>query len=156
MSCPPRFTALRVRVCPVLLQVGGTGLLSANNISDINGLLFFQNLFMSFGCMFQAILTFPADFQMLIKERQSGMYRLSAYYFARMIRCAIQGQGADHIHGIPWVRGDCARGNRARLGLVTCVSARSKTLQAADLVFLGTTVCWCVCCPYAVIFPWTV
>ncbi len=43
---------------------------------------------MSFGCMIQSIFTFPADFKMLVKERQSGMYRLSAYYAARTIRCA--------------------------------------------------------------------
>mmetsp|Transcript_8214 Transcript_8214/g.14078 ORF Transcript_8214/g.14078 Transcript_8214/m.14078 type:complete len:703 (-) Transcript_8214:560-2668(-) len=64
-------------------QAGGTKQLRSSTISDLAGLLFFQILFMSFSSMFQAIFTFPADFQMLVKERQSGMYRLSAYYVAR-------------------------------------------------------------------------
>jgi hypothetical protein len=36
---------------------------------------------------FSSIFTFPADFAMLKKERASGMYRLSAYYAARTLRC---------------------------------------------------------------------
>jgi hypothetical protein len=41
---------------------------------------------MSFSSMFVALFTFPADFNMLVKERLSGMYRLSSYYVARSIR----------------------------------------------------------------------
>lgn len=34
--------------------------------------------------MFVALFTFPDEFKMLLKERASGMYRLSAFYFARL------------------------------------------------------------------------
>ncbi|MEW5318872.1 MAG: hypothetical protein WDW38_010056 [Sanguina aurantia] len=57
--------------------------LDASVIHDIAGLLFFIVLFMSFANLFNSLMTFPPEFQMLVKERQSGMYRLSAYYIAR-------------------------------------------------------------------------
>lgn len=47
------------------------------------GLLFFEILFLSFRQLFVALFTFPDEFKMLLKERASGMYRLSAFYFAR-------------------------------------------------------------------------
>ncbi|KAK9821260.1 hypothetical protein WJX74_004512 [Apatococcus lobatus] len=50
---------------------------------DTLGLLFFQLMFMSFRTLFVALFTFPNEFKMLLKERASGMYRLSAFYFAR-------------------------------------------------------------------------
>ena len=50
---------------------------------DAAGLLFFQLLFLSFRQLFVALFTFPDEFKMLLKERASGMYRLSAFYFAR-------------------------------------------------------------------------
>lgn len=51
--------------------------------SDTLGLLFFELLFLSFRTLFVALFTFPDEFKMLLKERASGMYRLSAFYFAR-------------------------------------------------------------------------
>lgn len=48
------------------------------------GLLFFELLFMSFRSLFAALFTFPEERKMLLKERASGMYRLSAFYFARL------------------------------------------------------------------------
>ncbi|KAL0032350.1 hypothetical protein WJX79_006390 [Trebouxia sp. C0005] len=51
--------------------------------SDTLGLLFFELLFLSFRQLFVALFTFPDEFKMLLKERASGMYRLSAFYFAR-------------------------------------------------------------------------
>ncbi|MEW5296891.1 MAG: hypothetical protein WDW36_000138 [Sanguina aurantia] len=57
--------------------------LKASVIHDMAGLLFFIVLFMSFANLFNSLMTFPPEFQMLVKERQSGMYRLSAYYIAR-------------------------------------------------------------------------
>lgn len=62
-------------------QAGGDDtLLSA---SDTLGLIFFEMLFLSFYSMFRALFTFPNEFRMMVKERTSGMYRLSAYYIAR-------------------------------------------------------------------------
>ncbi|KAK9803713.1 hypothetical protein WJX73_005190 [Symbiochloris irregularis] len=48
------------------------------------GLLFVEALFLSFRQMFVALFTFPDEYKMLLKERASGMYRLSAFYFARL------------------------------------------------------------------------
>jgi hypothetical protein len=47
--------------------------------------LHLQITFVSFA-LFVALFAFPADFNMLVKERLSGMYRLSSYYVARTIR----------------------------------------------------------------------
>ncbi|GFR49801.1 hypothetical protein Agub_g11739, partial [Astrephomene gubernaculifera] len=63
----------------------GAHLSSSQAVLDVGGLLFFIELFMGFATLFAALFTFPAEFQMLVKERQSGMYRLSAYYVARTL-----------------------------------------------------------------------
>jgi ABC-type multidrug transport system permease subunit len=57
-------------------------LASAQNIL---GLLFFQLIFLSFRSLFVSLFTFPDEQRMMIKERGSGMYRLSAFYFARTL-----------------------------------------------------------------------
>ncbi|XP_043717698.1 ABC transporter G family member 21 [Telopea speciosissima] len=54
------------------------------HIQDQMGLLFFFSTFWGFFPMFNAIFAFPQERAMLMKERSSGMYRLSSYYFARM------------------------------------------------------------------------
>ncbi|BDA45889.1 ABC transporter G family member 14 [Coccomyxa sp. Obi] len=61
-------------------QGRGNTVLAAQNS---NGLLFFEMLFLAFRSMFVALFTFPSEFKMMLKERASGMYRLSAFYFAR-------------------------------------------------------------------------
>lgn len=48
------------------------------------GLVFFELLFLGFRALFTALFTFPDERKMLLKERASGMYRLSAFYFARL------------------------------------------------------------------------
>ncbi|KAL5553536.1 hypothetical protein UlMin_040937 [Ulmus minor] len=55
-----------------------------SHIQDQIGLLFFFSIFWGFFPLFNAIFAFPQERPMLIKERSSGMYRLSSYYFARM------------------------------------------------------------------------
>ncbi|CAN1153048.1 ABC transporter G family member 21 [Linum perenne] len=55
-----------------------------SHIQDQVGLLFFFSIFWGFFPLFNAIFTFPQEQPMLIKERSSGMYRLSSYYFARI------------------------------------------------------------------------
>ncbi|CAC07922.1 ABC transporter-like protein [Arabidopsis thaliana] len=48
-----------------------------------SGLLFFIAVFWGFFPVFTAIFTFPQERAMLSKERESNMYRLSAYFVAR-------------------------------------------------------------------------
>lgn len=55
-----------------------------SHLQDQVGLLFFFSIFWSFFPLFNAVFTFPQERAMLTKERSSGMYRLSSYYFARM------------------------------------------------------------------------
>ncbi|GLI63140.1 hypothetical protein VaNZ11_006048 [Volvox africanus] len=88
-----RFQSLSVQKTAQLLVVAvlaglfwwqiGTRLNSTQAALDVGGLLFFVELFIGFATLFAALFTFPLEFQMLVKERQSGMYRLSAYYLAR-------------------------------------------------------------------------
>jgi hypothetical protein len=52
--------------------------------SDVLGLLFFVLLFPSMRALFRALFSFPNDYRMLMKERPSGMYNLSAYYISKM------------------------------------------------------------------------
>ncbi|XP_057481801.1 ABC transporter G family member 21-like [Actinidia eriantha] len=54
-----------------------------SHIQDQVGLLFFFSIFWGFFPLFNAIFAFPQERPMLRKERSSGMYRLSSYYFAR-------------------------------------------------------------------------
>ncbi|KAH0939737.1 hypothetical protein HID58_007198 [Brassica napus] len=55
------------------------------HIQDQVGLLFFFSIFWGFLPLFNAIFTFPQERPMLIKERSSGIYRLSSYYIARTV-----------------------------------------------------------------------
>ncbi|KAL4427647.1 hypothetical protein ABPG75_001736 [Micractinium tetrahymenae] len=50
---------------------------------NARGLLFFEGLFLAFRCLFQSLFVFPQEHKMMLKERSSGMYRLSAFYLAR-------------------------------------------------------------------------
>ncbi|CAN6675706.1 unnamed protein product [Malus baccata var. baccata] len=56
-----------------------------SHIQDQVGLLFFFSIFWGFFPLSNAIFSFPMERPMLIKERSSGMYRLSSYYFARTV-----------------------------------------------------------------------
>lgn len=58
---------------------------NSNHIMDQVGLLFFFSIFWGFFPLFSAIFAFPQERPMLIRERSSGMYRLSSYYFARTV-----------------------------------------------------------------------
>lgn len=48
-------------------------------------LIFFFSAFWGFYPLYSAVFTFPQERRMLIKERSSGMYRLSSYFLARTI-----------------------------------------------------------------------
>ncbi|OMO83028.1 ABC transporter-like protein [Corchorus capsularis] len=58
---------------------------NTSHLQDQVGLLFFFSIFWGFFPLFNAIFAFPQERPMLIKERSSGMYRLSSYYIARTV-----------------------------------------------------------------------
>lgn len=49
---------------------------------DVSALIFFVLIYVNFSQLFKAIYTFPNVFQLMVKERTSGMYRLSAFYLS--------------------------------------------------------------------------
>ncbi|KAI4372163.1 hypothetical protein MLD38_010433 [Melastoma candidum] len=56
-----------------------------SHIADRIALLFFFSVFWGFYPLYNAVFTFPQERQILLKERSSGMYRLSSYFLARTI-----------------------------------------------------------------------
>lgn len=78
-----------LRIFQVLSVAFISGLLwwhsDVSHLQDQVGLLFFFSIFWGFFPLFNAIFAFPQERPMLIRERASGMYRLSSYYFARMV-----------------------------------------------------------------------
>ncbi|XP_058191492.1 ABC transporter G family member 14 isoform X2 [Rhododendron vialii] len=56
-----------------------------SHIADRTGMIFFFSVFWGFYPLHNAVFTFPTDRAMLIKERSSGMYRLSSYFLARIV-----------------------------------------------------------------------
>ncbi|KAL6001764.1 ABC transporter G member 14 [Asimina triloba] len=56
-----------------------------SHIQDRIALLFFFSVFWGFFPLYNAVFTFPQERSMLIKERSSGMYRLSSYFLARTV-----------------------------------------------------------------------
>ncbi|KAE9621718.1 putative xenobiotic-transporting ATPase [Lupinus albus] len=80
-----------LRITQVLSTAVILGLLwwqsHANNLKGLQdqaGLLFFIAVFWGFFPVFTAIFTFPQERAMLTKERATDMYRLSAYFVARI------------------------------------------------------------------------
>lgn len=47
--------------------------------------MFFFSIFWGFFPLFNAIFVFPLERPIIMRERSSGMYRLSSYYIARMV-----------------------------------------------------------------------
>ncbi|KAI3996033.1 hypothetical protein MKX01_037530 [Papaver californicum] len=58
---------------------------SISNIEDQMGFMFSSDMYWSIYPMFNAILTFPQERAMLIKEQSSRMYRLLSYFIARNV-----------------------------------------------------------------------
>ncbi|XP_052171706.1 ABC transporter G family member 14-like isoform X2 [Diospyros lotus] len=56
-----------------------------SHIEDRIAMLFFFSVFWGFYPLYNAVFTFPQERSMLIKERSSGMYRLSAYFLSKTI-----------------------------------------------------------------------
>ncbi|KAF7830651.1 ABC transporter G family member 22-like [Senna tora] len=86
------FSSVRVtQVISTAIIVGllwwhpGASSSSPKTIQDQAGLLFFLSVFWGFYPLFTAIFMFPQERAMLVKERSIGMYKLSAYFFAKNI-----------------------------------------------------------------------
>lgn len=77
----------KLRIFQVLSVATLGGLLwwhtPTSHIQDRTSLLFFFSVFWGFYPLYNAVFTFPQERSMLIKERSSGMYRLSTYFLAR-------------------------------------------------------------------------
>ena len=56
-----------------------------NSVGDISGVLFFELLFISFLTLFSSLFTFPDEKAVALKERQSGVIRVSSYFVARTL-----------------------------------------------------------------------
>ncbi|KAL2517311.1 ABC transporter G family member 14 [Abeliophyllum distichum] len=85
-----RFDAFnRLRIFQVLSVAILAGLLwwhtPSSHIDDRVAMLFFFSVFWGFYPLYNAVFTFPQERSMLIKERSSGMYRLSSYFLARTV-----------------------------------------------------------------------
>ncbi|KAH7519126.1 hypothetical protein FEM48_Zijuj08G0000700 [Ziziphus jujuba var. spinosa] len=79
----------RLRIFQVISVAVLGGLLwwhtPTSHIEDRVALLFFFSVFWGFYPLYNAVFTFPLERTMLIKERSSGMYRLSSYFLARTV-----------------------------------------------------------------------
>ncbi|XP_022979566.1 ABC transporter G family member 14-like [Cucurbita maxima] len=79
----------RLRIFQVISVAFLGGLLwwhtPSSHIEDRIALLFFFSVFWGFYPLYNAVFTFPQERSMLIKERSSGMYRLSSYFLARTV-----------------------------------------------------------------------
>jgi len=54
-------------------------------VDDRSGFIFFAVTFWTFDSMFTAMMSFPPERAIIFKERASGSYRLSSYFFAKTI-----------------------------------------------------------------------
>ncbi|XXG71722.1 hypothetical protein AAC387_Pa07g0984 [Persea americana] len=75
-------------IIQVLFAAFITGLLwwqsDISHLQDQVGMLYFALTYWAFFALSTALFMFPQERAMLIKERSSGMYRLSSYFFARL------------------------------------------------------------------------
>uniref|UniRef100_A0ACD5ZV56 Uncharacterized protein n=1 Tax=Avena sativa TaxID=4498 RepID=A0ACD5ZV56_AVESA len=77
----------KLRIFQVLSVACLAGLLwwrtPAEHLQDRTALIFFFSVFWGFFPLYNAVFVFPLERPMLLKERSSGMYRLSSYFAAR-------------------------------------------------------------------------
>ncbi|XP_047077626.1 ABC transporter G family member 14 [Lolium rigidum] len=77
----------KLRIFQVLTVAFLAGLLwwrtPAAHLQDRTALIFFFSVFWGFFPLYNAVFVFPLERPMLLKERSSGMYRLSSYFAAR-------------------------------------------------------------------------
>jgi len=55
-----------------------------SRVQDIRSYYFFTMTFWVFDSMFNSLMSFPAEREVILKERASGSYRLSAYFMAKV------------------------------------------------------------------------
>jgi len=74
-------------LCGILWWQAGRGASLSTYVgaTDVAGLLFFLVTFLSFNILFSSIFTFPNEKTMLLKEREAGMYPISAFFFGRTV-----------------------------------------------------------------------
>uniref|UniRef100_A0A5B7B0A4 Putative ABC transporter G family member 14 n=1 Tax=Davidia involucrata TaxID=16924 RepID=A0A5B7B0A4_DAVIN len=79
----------RLRIFQVISVAVLGGLLwwhtPTSHIEDRIAMIFFFSVFWGFYPLYNAVFTFPQERTMLIKERSSGMYRLSSYFLAKTV-----------------------------------------------------------------------
>ncbi|KAK3122815.1 hypothetical protein QOZ80_8AG0618700 [Eleusine coracana subsp. coracana] len=77
----------KLRIFQVLSVATLAGLLwwrtPGSHLQDRTALIFFFSVFWGFFPLYNAVFVFPLERPMLLKERASGMYRLSSYFAAR-------------------------------------------------------------------------
>ncbi|XP_047320287.1 ABC transporter G family member 14-like [Impatiens glandulifera] len=85
-----RFEAFnRLRIFQVISVAVLGGLLwwhtPSSHLQDRTAMLFFFSVFWGFYPLYNAVFTFPQERAILVKERSSGMYRLSSYFLAKSV-----------------------------------------------------------------------
>ncbi|KAA0154612.1 hypothetical protein FNF31_06267 [Cafeteria roenbergensis] len=135
--CPPHYNIadhVLEHVCTVVVAsaVWWRLHLGAGAIQDRLGVLTFFVMYVGFITAFSALTTFPAERDVLRRERQSGAYRLSAYYLARCaadipISCVYPLLVCGTIYWTTGLRGD-AGAFFAFLGAVLLVAQVAQAL----------------------------
>lgn len=103
----------------------GAGELTTQSALDVGGLLFFEVLFLAFSSLFQAIFNYPPEFSMVVKERQSGMYRLRCV-------CCCGGILMAHTY-ICCCRTGCAQDDMGTAAAAFCTGAMNEQCKSYQL-----------------------
>ena len=78
-----------------------------DSVGDVSGVLFFELLFLSFLTLFNSLFTFPDEKAVALKERQSGVIRVSSYFVARTaVDGTCLGLSQIQAHCLPNVQGN--------------------------------------------------
>jgi EPP (Eye Pigment Precursor) family transporter len=55
-----------------------------SGVNNINGVLFLMQMQMTFGFIFNVVMTFPPEFPVFLREHFDGMYRVDVYFLCKM------------------------------------------------------------------------